>query len=93
MKFRDMLKEKIESKINNEWIVVELDDGTELSTSVQLVTDKKIQICLPTQRVGKRYTIEKDVLSTIHSALGYKIDLNNAEIDKLIKLYPCKGQH
>lgn len=93
LSFKEWLKEKATYKVDTQWFIVSLDDGTELSTSIKYIEKGIVQIALPKDRFAKEYKVtnKMPIVKTIENVLGYKLDLTDKKIVKFIELYPCSN--
>ena len=85
MKFKNFLESQ--SKINQEWDILVLDDKSELMTNVKLLNQHKIQIMKHGSKVVE-LSYKEDILSVIEKYLGYKLNLKDKKVKEFLKLFP-----
>ena len=85
MKFKNFLESQ--SKINQEWDILVLDDKSELMTNVKLLNKHKIQIMKHGSKVVE-LSYKEDILSVIEKYLGYKLNLKDKKVKEFLKLFP-----
>ena len=85
MKFKNFLESQ--SKINQEWDILVLDDKSELMTNVKLLNKHKIQIMKHGSKVVE-LSYKEDILSVIEKYLGYKLNLKDKKVKEFLNLFP-----
>lgn len=86
--FKKFFTEKADIKVKGGWSVVVLDDGTELSASMELLAKGNIQIH-PANGKSKTIHVGENPVKYIEDELGYKLPIGDKELEMFISLLPC----